>query len=250
MAERRGAVAEIGAAIGIDFAFERIARDSTTLGNLITRHLGEFDRTVKTYGGEMVERLGERTQEVVTAMRDDLDNFDTRVNAKATEITSSLDQQFIGFHDALDGRAQTINDQLTAHVSAIGGKVSEVTTTVDEQFSRFQNALDGRTQTLNEALSSRVMDIAKTMSDGGKEVVSALDQRISVMKKWAGRLQAHRAALIEADSVDTGYGQISRIAPDMVIGSVLRLCAVAPAIFERSHRAGNSPGAPNVAYRT
>src|SRR4029077_2518750 len=28
---------------------ERIARDSTTLGNLITRHLGEFDRTVKTY---------------------------------------------------------------------------------------------------------------------------------------------------------------------------------------------------------
>jgi succinate-semialdehyde dehydrogenase/glutarate-semialdehyde dehydrogenase len=77
-----------------------------------------------------------------------------------------------------------------------------------------------------------------------------LDHRIGVMKKWADRLQAHRAALIEADSIDTGYGQISRVAPDMVIGSVLRLCAIAPAIFERSHRAGNSPGAPNVAYRT
>src|ERR1700691_6751853 len=36
----------------------------------------------------------------------------------------------------------------------------------------------------------------------------------------------------------------------MVIGSVLRMCAIAPAIFERSRRAGNSPGAPNVAYRT
>ena len=70
------------------------------------------------------------------------------------------------------------------------------------------------------------------------------------MKKWADRLQAHRAALIEADSIDTGYGQISRVAADMVIGSVLRMCAIAPAIFERSHRAGNSPGAPNVAYRT
>ena len=77
-----------------------------------------------------------------------------------------------------------------------------------------------------------------------------LDHRIGVMKKWADRLQAHRAALIEADSVDTGYGQISRVAPDMVIGNVLRMCAIAPAIFERSHRAGNSPGAPNVAYRT
>jgi succinate-semialdehyde dehydrogenase/glutarate-semialdehyde dehydrogenase len=77
-----------------------------------------------------------------------------------------------------------------------------------------------------------------------------LEHRISVMKRWADRLQAHRAQLIEADSIDTGYGQISRVAPDMVIGSVLRMCAIAPAIFERSSRVGNSPGAPNVAYRT
>jgi hypothetical protein len=118
---------------------ERIARDSTTLGNLITRHLGEFDRTVKTYGGEMVERLGDRTQEVITAMRDYLDNFDSRVSTKAAEASTSLDQQFV----------------------------------------RFQDALDGRTQTLNEALGSRVMDIAKTLAEGGKEVVSSLDKRIS-----------------------------------------------------------------------
>ena len=117
---------------------ERIARDSTTLGNLITRHLGEFDRTVKTYGGEMVERLGDRTQEVIGAMRDYLDNFDTRVSTKAAEVTTSLDQQFV----------------------------------------RFQDALDGRTQTLNEALGGRVMDIAKTLAEGGKEVVTALDKRI------------------------------------------------------------------------
>ena len=34
-------------------------------------------------------------------------------------------------------------------------------------------------QTLNEALGSRVMDAAKTMAEGGKEVVGALDQRIA-----------------------------------------------------------------------
>jgi succinate-semialdehyde dehydrogenase/glutarate-semialdehyde dehydrogenase len=77
-----------------------------------------------------------------------------------------------------------------------------------------------------------------------------LDHRIGVMKKWADRLQAHRAALIEADSIDTGHGQISKVAPDMVIGSILRMCAVAPAIFERARRAGTSPGAPHIAYRT
>src|SRR3984893_3424827 len=119
---------------------ERISRGSTTLSKLTTRHLGEFDRTVKTYGGEMVGRLGERTQEVVTAMRDYLDSFDSRVNTKATEITTSLDQQFVRFHDALDGRTQAINDHLTARVADIGSKISEVTTNVDQQFSRFQNA--------------------------------------------------------------------------------------------------------------
>jgi succinate-semialdehyde dehydrogenase/glutarate-semialdehyde dehydrogenase len=77
-----------------------------------------------------------------------------------------------------------------------------------------------------------------------------LEHRTNVMKKWADRLQAHRARLIEADSIDTGYGQISRVAPDMVIGSILRMCAMAPALFERSRREGNSPGAPHVAYRT
>ena len=55
---------------------EKITRDSSTLGNLITRHLAEFDRTVKTYGGELVERLGQRTSEVATAMHDYIDGFD------------------------------------------------------------------------------------------------------------------------------------------------------------------------------
>jgi hypothetical protein len=118
---------------------EKISRDSATLGNLITRHLAEFDRTVKTYGSELVERLGARTQDVTESMRNYVDNFDTRVTSKSNEIAGSLDTRLI----------------------------------------RFQEALDSRTQTLNEALSTRVMDIAKTLAEGGKEVVTALDKRIA-----------------------------------------------------------------------
>jgi succinate-semialdehyde dehydrogenase/glutarate-semialdehyde dehydrogenase len=77
-----------------------------------------------------------------------------------------------------------------------------------------------------------------------------LAHRLAVMRKWADRLQAHKAALIEADSVDTGYGQISRVAPDMVIGSVLRSAASAPAIFEQARRTGTSPQAPHIKYDT
>ena len=94
---------------------------------------------MKTYGSELVERLGARTQEVTEAMRNYVDSFDTRVTTKSTEVTAALDQRLV----------------------------------------RFQEALDSRTQTLNDALSSRVMDIAKTLAEGGKEVVTALDKRIS-----------------------------------------------------------------------
>jgi hypothetical protein len=120
---------------------ERISRDSTTLGDLITRHLTEFDHTVKTYGGEIVQRIGARTNEMHDAMRDYVDGFDTRVTAK----------------------------------------VSDVSTLLDQRLTRFQDALDGRTQSLNETLSTRITDIARTVADGGKDVVAALDQRIDLI---------------------------------------------------------------------
>ena len=60
---------------------EKISRDSQSLGGLITQHLAEFDRTVKVYGGELVERLSQRTEEVTDSMRSHVDNFDSRVGA-------------------------------------------------------------------------------------------------------------------------------------------------------------------------
>ena len=77
-----------------------------------------------------------------------------------------------------------------------------------------------------------------------------IEHRVAVMKQWAERLRAHRAALVEADSIDTGGGQISQVAPDMVIAAVLRAATHAPALWQQLHRAGRSPGAPHVTYDT
>ena len=125
---------------------EKISRDASTLANLITRHLTEFDRTVKTYGSELVERLGARTQDVSESMRSYVDNFDGRVTAKATEVTTGLDQRL----------------------------------------AQFQQTLDSRTQTLTEALSGRVLDIAKTLAEGGREVVAAVDKRVGDVNATLG----------------------------------------------------------------
>jgi succinate-semialdehyde dehydrogenase / glutarate-semialdehyde dehydrogenase len=77
-----------------------------------------------------------------------------------------------------------------------------------------------------------------------------LEHRIGIMRTWAERLRAHRDALVAADSIDTGYGQISRVAPDMVIGSIMGHSARAPALFAQAKRSGVSPGAPHVSYET
>jgi succinate-semialdehyde dehydrogenase / glutarate-semialdehyde dehydrogenase len=77
-----------------------------------------------------------------------------------------------------------------------------------------------------------------------------IEHRVAVMREWAERLKAHRADLIEADSIDTGYGQISKVAPDMVIGSVMRSCAMAPGIFEQARRSGTAPGMAHIKFDT
>jgi succinate-semialdehyde dehydrogenase / glutarate-semialdehyde dehydrogenase len=77
-----------------------------------------------------------------------------------------------------------------------------------------------------------------------------IEHRVEVMRHWAERLRAHRAALVEADSTDTGYGQISQVAPDMVIGAITRLAAHAPAIFQQLKRSGKSPPMPHIHFDT
>src|SRR5258707_2019758 len=43
---------------------EKFARDSGTHGAWSTRHIYEFDRTVQTFGGDIVDRMGQRTQDI------------------------------------------------------------------------------------------------------------------------------------------------------------------------------------------
>jgi acyl-CoA reductase-like NAD-dependent aldehyde dehydrogenase len=77
-----------------------------------------------------------------------------------------------------------------------------------------------------------------------------VEHRVGVLKQWADRLRAHRAALVEADSTDTGYGQISQVAPDMVIGTIARLAAQAPIFFRELARSGHSARVPHIEFDT
>ncbi len=77
---------------------------------------------------------------------------------------------------------------------------------------------------------------------------AGVEHRIAVMQRWAEVVRERRQDIIDADAADTGYGQISQIAPDMILGAIYGGARGAPAAFEAARRQGTSPNMPHVRY--
>ncbi len=77
------------------------------------------------------------------------------------------------------------------------------------------------------------------------------EERVKIMGRWAGVIAGkYRQAIIDADSHDTGYCEISRIAPDMMLGIIGGLCASAPAQLQGALREGVARANPDVRFTT
>src|SRR5690242_11267453 len=73
------------------------------------------------------------------------------------------------------------------------------------------------------------------------------EERVKVMGRWAQLIGGkYRQAIIDADSHDTGYCEISRIAPDMMLGIIGGLCASAPAQLRGAIREGVARANPEI----
>ncbi len=96
-----------------------------------------------------------------------------------------------------------------------------------------------------EEVAAKAAALRAAQVEWGKAPV---EHRIAVMQRWAEVVRANRQAIIDADAEDTGYGQISQIAPDMMLGAILGGVRSAPAAFEAARRRGTSPNMPHVTY--
>ncbi len=150
---------------------EKVSRDTTTLGTLITRHIAEFDRTVKTYGGELVERLGQRTQDVSEAMKNYVDSFDQRVTSRTTALSSTLDSRLSQFEEQLGGRVAAMTKSLTD-----GG--NEVVTALDNRIGHVAGSIDARGTAVADAIAAKIGDLDRTLGQRALEVADNLDSRI------------------------------------------------------------------------
>lgn len=77
---------------------------------------------------------------------------------------------------------------------------------------------------------------------------ASVERRIEVMQRWAEVIKARRQAIIDADAADTGFGQISQIAPDMMLGAIFGTARGAAAAFEAARRQGAAPNMPHIRY--
>ena len=76
-------------------------------------------------------------------------------------------------------------------------------------------------------------------------------ERAAAMGRWAALVGGkYRQAIIDADSHDTGYCEISRIAPDMMLGIIGGLCASAERQLAAAQTAGISRANPDIRYET
>jgi hypothetical protein len=157
LAQRLKSFEEIFSRHGAELG-ERVAHDSTELGGLITRHLAEFDRTVRTHGGELVENLHQRTadiqQAVATAVitRDDaviaalcskIDEANMAVATRAAEVAENLEGQIRRFEELLIGRTETAASGIEARAqSAAEYAASTIERVTHEMGSRTGTAVE------------------------------------------------------------------------------------------------------------
>jgi phage-related protein len=159
---------------------EKITRESTTL---ITRHLAEFDRTVKTYGGELVERLGRRTEEVVQALDGRSQTLDQSLGGRVSEIANIVDTRVSEITNAIDTRVSDITNSIDTRVSditnAIDTRVSQITNVFDTRVSDITGAIDTRVSGITNAIDSRVSQITNVFDTRGSDITTVIDSRVS-----------------------------------------------------------------------
>jgi acyl-CoA reductase-like NAD-dependent aldehyde dehydrogenase len=76
-----------------------------------------------------------------------------------------------------------------------------------------------------------------------------LASRIEVMLAWADQLEAHRDAIFEAESIDTGYSKMAQMSLNIVVGNIRGWCKQAPSVLKSAERSG-STFVPIITYQT
>ncbi len=157
---------------------EQISRDSSTLCDLITRGLGEFDHTLKDQGNDLIEDMRQRTSDLQAVVKE-FDGFDLRVLTKAAEITTSLDRQFMRFQDVMDNRCSSLNENFRQYILDVVRVMTDGGKEVAREFGEsISSTVATQANSLSSTLVATVGATNETFAQRANELSEKLDHRI------------------------------------------------------------------------
>ncbi len=178
---------------------ERFARDSGSLGALVTRHVSEFDRTVKTYGGEIVDRMGQHTESLTENLKTYVDTFDSRVTGHSDSIHAKLDQRLTDFQNAIDTRTSAFD-------TSLAGKAVALTEAIESRSTQLSNTISSRFQELHDGLEIRFGAVATDVTARVNQFENLLDTRVEAAAARVTASGQHAADIIVSRAEELTLG--------------------------------------------
>ena len=161
--------------------------NSETVKDMLAARLQAFESMFSQGGTELTEKISRDASNLGNLITRHITEFDHTVKNYGGELVGRLGQRTQDVAEALRSYLDTFDQRVT-------GRTGEISSTLDERLAHFETVL-----------GSRVSDIAKALTEGGKDVVEALDNRIGEV---AGTINSRGVEV--ADSISARIGEIDK----------------------------------------
>jgi len=154
---------------------------------MLAARLQAFEEMFNKGGTEITEKISRDSSNLGNLITRHITEFDHTVKNYGGELVGRLGQRTQDVAEALRSYIDTFDQRVT-------GRTGEISGTLEQRLAQFE-----------AVLGSRVADLAKTLTEGGKEVVSALDQRIGEV---AGTINSRGTEV--ADAIGAKIGEVDQ----------------------------------------
>ena len=127
--------------------------------------------TVKTYGGEIIERMGQHTLGLSDNLKTYLDTFDDRVTSYGEAIHDKLDQRLNDFQAAVDSRVESLD-------TTLAGKAAALSDAIETRSVQLNSTMTARFQEMHDGLEIRFGAVSADIAGRVGQFENLLDTRV------------------------------------------------------------------------
>ncbi len=179
---------------------DRVSSDSATLARRITDGLQGFDTTVRVYGTGLLDQITQTVDYVNEHTKTTLGNFDEKVGAKIRETHEGIDSRINRIEETIDTRAKSLNEALAA-------RTIELANTLTEGGKITTEAVEKSLAGADEYFANKAQEIARTLTEKTDTIDQTLGSRaVALTESLDGRIKIFETQV--ADRLDNISGSI------------------------------------------